>query len=1221
MAGEIEENVEVHASADGFEETAAEVEELEGALHGVRDAAAEAGAAVAEAGTEGAAGMDALAASAADAKHELDEVRDASAENTAAASAEAAATAGLAAARKEAAAQGVRLRDSRGRFAGGGGDRYRDAGREIDGIGASRDSKGSLPKDPGQESRYTELEKELGTYRSEAEKASQATRDLGRDMRTSGLSGAESWTAGREGIDEAAAAIERARKTYAEAAPYIDRSGEAIEESGRHADVAREAFENWRGALHDFASGNGDAHTAIRASRELDGVLGDFGRTTDDATRGLGDLAGGLEGASGGGGLFSSIGGLEGFGGAFGQAGGAGQSAAMPAAIIGIGSAITTIGPALAATGIGFGSWAALAAPALKQVETGLTNVTAARQSYQKASALEQVDPTAAHAKSEQAALQSLNAAYAQMPANVRPGVKAIESLGHAWSEAGKKSGIQAAALKDIPKAAKDIKGLIPTVESLAKTTNPLVGGMLGDIGKFEKSAGFKGFVNNIKSEIPGAVGPLKQLGGALGSVATALFSKSNVKTGDQFISSIAGLTKEFGPGAVKSLGAVAKNISTISSDMTALGKSQGGHDIGKAFSFLGDANSFAWKKVPGLAATGWEKTTQGASSVWDKLLGIKPQAPTENIRAQSTEGARALLAKPGGQQQPSAKIKVEAEGAAKAKSEIQGAVNAGKGKHTTKIDVTVAGADKAKSDLKGVTSAAQQAGRTKADLRIQVSGAQAAVSNLHQVGQAGTAMGSGVSAGAGHATSATSSMAGSMKGAVAPLPADFRIAGIQAGAGMAAGISSETGAVSAAAHSLAEAAVSAANTHLIIQSPSKKFKVIGENTALGYILGLEGGKAAVQKAMRTVLGVPAQNSTITSTISKLKAALTKAMEHGDINPYIRNSLSDGLDADNKRLQGLAAQRAKLLNQISAAEQLAKSVQQAAVQGANLSDIAAATPAGQLAAQQQQMAQSQGGTQFTPGSGPQTIQQGLKQQLSQIQAFRAQIVKLKKDGLDKRGITDLLNAGVQSGGAAATQMLSGGKAAIKQIAQLDNSIGLASKKLGITGGNAAFEGAGQIGGQLAAGLKASLKGVNAEMASIAKSLVTGIMTALGDSSKQIKAALAKLDKELGISTGSGSASSSGGGSKITAPHKIYHPKPEQGPWRQPGPIRAPQPVTVMHPAVFSGATGGAAQPINITIDVTTNLDGKQVARIVQTRTLQRARRNNASGLVLAGHGT
>jgi hypothetical protein len=1142
---DVEANVDITVEGAGsLAEAAAEAEALKEALDGDRDAALESGAA-----------MEAM-------KHSA----------------------------SGAASQMGRLRDERGRF----------ISQEADLAAIARAAQARLAGAAGALGGPSKKEQ------ADAEKSLRRMQDLERDLAKPRLGDAEASMAGGGAIEKMRADLEKLRGDLAQAEPLVDRMGAALGDSGERAGIAATALGNYHGALRDFAEGHGDADTAIRASRELDGVLGDFGRTTEDATQGLQDLGQAGEDLGGGGGFLSSIGGLDGFGGAFGKAGGGAQSAAMPAAIVGLVSAITTIGPALAATGLGFASWGALAAPAILKVKDGLTSVTYAQQAYRQAAAVEKLDPTAANAKAEKAALDQLRATWATIPADVRPSVKAAQGLEHAFSQAGKP--IQADALKDIPGAIKDIKGLLPALQGMAKATNPLVSGMIKDLGQFEKSSGFKGFVHNIESEIPGAVGPLKQLGGALGAVGTALFSKGNVKIGDQFLGSLAGFTKEFGPGTVKSLGSVAKDISTIMSATTKAANSPLGHGIGDLFSGMGKLSDFAWKKVPKAAAGIIGDTGKTGASVWDKILGIKPGT---NLGSQvGGDAAKAL--KLGGKDAGSVKIKVSVDGAAKAKSDLKSLTDGAKPK-PVKVQVSTSGADKAKSDLKGVSTAAQSVGHTKADLKIQLTGAQAAVTGLHQVGQAGTAMGTGVAAGASRASAATSAMAGSMRGAIAPLPGEFRAIGSQAGAGLAAGLASETGAVSSAAASLAAAAETAANIQLIIKSPSKKFQKIGENSALGYILGLEGGKSAVQKAMRDVLGTPAKNSTITSTVTALRKEIDLAAKDLKINPLQKMGLTQLLDQDNQKLQKLARERQGIENKIAAADALAKSVQQAAMQGADLGTIAASTTAGQ------QDAADSGSLDFALGSTQAgsaqnaTMAQGLKTQLADVQKFNKQLKQLKKEGLDKAGIKELAGDGVQAGSEAASQILAGGQAGVRAIAQLDNSLGAASKKLGITAGNAAYEGASQVGGQLAAGLKSQLKVVNQEMDSLAKTLVTALLTGLGDSSKEIKAALAKLDKELGLSSGA-SGGSSGGGSKgkVTPPHIIYH---------HPEPKQKDRVVSPPHlPQQGSGGGGGTVQPVVVHNTTVVQVDGAEIARVVETKNLQHAKRRPTTYPTLPGRG-
>lgn len=949
--------------------------------------------------------------------------------------------------------------------------------------------------------------------------------------------------------------------------------------------------------------------------------LGRVSRDAGDAERGLRDVegaAGDAERALGGGG--SAAGGAAGLGGAVeGLTGGFGklQALAMPALIYGVASAAATVGPALLATGAGVGAWAAFAAPAILKVKDGLTSATAAQAAYQSAQALYKTDPTTAHAKSEKAALDKLNATYAAMPAGVAKGVSAVQSLEHAFSQAGKP--IQAQALKDIPKVASDVKGLIPALSGLASVGGGAVSGLLKDAGKFEKSKGFSGFVSNLKSEVPGALGPLKQLGGALGSVMTELFSKKNTGAGDSLISSTAGLVKAFGPGVVGQLTQGAKILTGINHTLTDWSKpGQALNNFGKHWdqtvsigeSALNNGRKhtnqlMSWNRTAGKGIADFfdpHFSSHGVS--WD-YSNLRTPVPTRNVSAQQMQGARALQqgGRAGGygqvpaenvtaRQQQGAKaleklppvtekVKVDTSGA---KSEL--AALSHYKMHDAKIKVAVSGADTAKTAFTGIATAAQQAGT-----------------------KAGAAIGTGIQSGQGKATSAATAVAGGVKGAVAPLPGALQSTGAAAGAGMAAGISSETGAVTAAASALAAAAESAAKVHLQISSPSKKFKVIGQQTAEGYILGLQGGQAQVDAATKALLGkLPFKDAQITSTVKKLRKEIDDAASAGKINPLQKMGLTQLLDQDNARLMNLANKRQNLINKINAAESLAKSVQQAAAQGADLGTIAGSTIQGQ----QDASAASGAGNIADVPTGPADLKSGLQDQLSQIQKFNSQLKTLKKEGLDKAGIKELANDGVQAGGEAATQILAGGKKGVQAIAQLDNSIGLASKKLGITAGNAAYESGSQIGGGLAAGLKSQLKAVNQQMEALDKGLMTAIMMGLGDSPKQIAAAMAKLDKELGLSGGT----AGGGSGKVTAPHKIYVPKTNQGRFAQPGPIGG-TPPHVVTPA-FAGAGSQGGGPIVVNLTSTLVVSGKALAKATQTKTLQRAASNISSGLVLPG---
>jgi murein DD-endopeptidase MepM/ murein hydrolase activator NlpD len=86
-----------------------------------------------------------------------------------------------------------------------------------------------------------------------------------------------------------------------------------------------------------------------------------------------------------------------------------------------------------------------------------------------------------------------------------------------------------------------------------------------------------------------------------------------------------------------------------------------------------------------------------------------------------------------------------------------------------------------------------------------------------------------------------------------------------------------------------------------------------------------------------------------------------------------------------------------------------------------------------------------------PATGPQTaasLVQGLKDRLKALNDFRAGISKLTKMGLNKGSIDQLVQAGVEGGGADVQALVAGGKGTIKQVNKLQGQINTSATKLG-----------------------------------------------------------------------------------------------------------------------------------------------------------------------------
>ncbi len=140
---------------------------------------------------------------------------------------------------------------------------------------------------------------------------------------------------------------------------------------------------------------------------------------------------------------------------------------------------------------------------------------------------------------------------------------------------------------------------------------------------------------------------------------------------------------------------------------------------------------------------------------------------------------------------------------------------------------------------------------------------------------------------------------------------------------------------------------------------------------------------------------------------------------------------------------------------ITTAEQYAKSVVSAAESGASLSSLWGQTQAGQMAA----------------GMAPPVygnIADAMKASIKQIKEFDADIKRLKREGLSKNLIEQLLQEGPAAGLAQAQSILGGGKGYIAQLDNLERQIQKYSDQLGKTAVSDKY--GAQIGQDVAQGM-------------------------------------------------------------------------------------------------------------------------------------------------------
>jgi TP901 family phage tail tape measure protein len=407
---------------------------------------------------------------------------------------------------------------------------------------------------------------------------------------------------------------------------------------------------------------------------------------------------------------------------------------------------------------------------------------------------------------------------------------------------------------------------------------------------------------------------------------------------------------------------------------------------------------------------------------------------------------------------------------------------------------------------------------------------------------------------------------------------------------GLINGIKSMFGAVGSVVSSLGHGILNTFTSIFHTHSPSRKTYELGVNVAQGLALGITFGSKsaydAAKQASRNIALLFAQNlfagldgtaSQVKSVISKLLTAVKQEMDAGLITEGQGSSLTRFLDADNRRLQSLATQRASIAKTIAAAQKYAATTTSNTEQAFGLMSVAGSTP-------------------LTAGD----IATGLKQDVSQIVAFKNNIAKLAKMGLNKAYIDQLIQAGPVSGGQVAAELAAGNWADIKAINSAESQIASASTSLGRTAAEAMYDSGAQAGKGFLSGLMAQQKAIEQMMARIAKAVID------------------TMKREL----------------KISSPSRVFmdHGRSvidgfllgmEGGPARAGAAMRSLAGATTMpHGGIGAGFGGGGATSVTINVHVDGFVGSNQqlageIYRTFQSETLRANHRNPSNGLSLA----
>ncbi|MCP7220267.1 tape measure protein [Listeria monocytogenes] len=363
---------------------------------------------------------------------------------------------------------------------------------------------------------------------------------------------------------------------------------------------------------------------------------------------------------------------------------------------------------------------------------------------------------------------------------------------------------------------------------------------------------------------------------------------------------------------------------------------------------------------------------------------------------------------------------------------------------------------------------------------------------NLFKMTGANNASGfnGGILDGKGNAFSAGTGIGNSAKSGAASV--DSSGVGSDFASGYVNGILSGMGAVGEAAGSLANKALQAVKDAQKSKSPSKKAKKLGGDFGSGYSLGIASKTKAVNKAASNlVAGALGTESQIKKLSSTLKDKISSAIDAG---LHSKNK-SSGQLKQAKALNSIEGYIVQQTNRLAAtAKKRDKVVAQLKAANTKMADLTKQSK--EYAASITEKMQSYGSISNVDPENPKSIQQEMQKRLKEIKAFQANVEKLRKKGVSKDIINDILEAGVENGSSYAQALAKSDAKTIKAINSTQNQINSASKSMGNTAANAMYSAGINAAKGLINGLNSQKKQLEKTAKSIANTITNSVKKAL-----------------------------------------------------------------------------------------------------------------------------
>ncbi|EGL4172627.1 tail tape measure protein [Listeria monocytogenes] len=347
-----------------------------------------------------------------------------------------------------------------------------------------------------------------------------------------------------------------------------------------------------------------------------------------------------------------------------------------------------------------------------------------------------------------------------------------------------------------------------------------------------------------------------------------------------------------------------------------------------------------------------------------------------------------------------------------------------------------------------------------------------------------------GILDGKGNAFSAGTGIGNSAKSGAASV--DSSGVGSDFASGYAQGIASGGMMVAGAASALANKALAAVQKKQDSHSPSKESKKLGGDFGTGYSLGIADKNKAVTKAannlVASALGTESQIKKLSST---LKDKISSAIDAG---LHSKNK-SVGQLKQAKALSSIEGYIGQQTNKLAAtAKKRDKVVAQLKAANTKMADLTKQSK--EYAASITEKMQSYGSISNVDPENPQSIQAEMQKRLKEIKAFQANVEKLRKKGVSKDIISDILESGVENGSSYAQALAKSDAKTIKAINSTQNQINSASKSMGNTAANAMYSAGINAAKGLINGLNSQKKQIENTAKSIANTITNSVKKAL-----------------------------------------------------------------------------------------------------------------------------